>query len=363
MSELIQKLEKIGSLLQQKALDALWLRRSSSFAWATCGGAPEINLADTNGIASLLITPTARYLLTNNIEAARLQDEQHLADQGWEFRIAPWYGAPNRVDELTAGMRLGCDSPSDGAVDVGEDVARLRAQLLPEEIDRFRTLGRLCAEAMDSAIMAVRPGLTEYQIAALLAREAWARGLEPVVNLVGTDDRIFQYRHPLPTEKRLQEYAMLVLCGRRWGLVCSLTRLIHFGRLSDELRQKAKAVAQVDAHLIAATRPGTSLGSIFREGMDCYQIYGFPGEWQLHHQGGLAGYEPRELFATPDSHETVTAGQAFAWNPSISGVKSEDTILVGEEQTDVLTAIPHWPVVKVTLRGKTIERPLIIEMT
>ena len=213
------------------------------------------------------------------------------------------------------------------------------------------------------AILATRPGLSEEQIAGLLAREAWARGIEPIVNLVGTDDRIFQYRHPVPTGKRLQNYAMLRLSGRKWGLVCSLTRFIHFGRVPDELRNKGRAVAQVDAHFIAATRPGVKLSDIFREAMGCYQLYGYLGEWQLHHQGGPVGYEPLEAVATPDTPDSVSLGQAYAWSPSISGVQSQDTILVGQDHNEILTAIPHWPVIKVTLRGQTIERPLILEMT
>ena len=57
----------------------------------------------------------------------------------------------------------------------------------------------------------------------------------------------------------MERYAMLVLCGRKWGLVCSITRLVHFGALSDEVRRKMQATAQVDATFIAATRPGQTL--------------------------------------------------------------------------------------------------------
>ncbi len=39
-------------------------------------------------------------------------------------------------------------------------------------------------------------------------------------------------------------------------LVCSITRLVHFGLLPDEVRRKAEATARIDATSIAATRPG-----------------------------------------------------------------------------------------------------------
>jgi antitoxin VapB len=155
---------------------------------------------------------------------------------------------------------------------------------------------------------------------------------------------------------------MLVLCGRRWGLVCSLTRLVHFGPLPDEVRRKAEAAAWVDATLIAATRPGRVLGEIFQQACAAYAAAGFPDEWQLHHQGGPAGYEPREFVAVPDSPEVVSLGQAYAWNPSITGAKSEDTILVGESGNEVLTAVQDWPSIPVTIDGLEIPRPAILEV-
>jgi antitoxin VapB len=238
----------------------------------------------------------------------------------------------------------------------------MRSDLSPEEVERFRALGQLCADAMDEAIRAVRPGQNEYEIAGLLARAADNRGAPAIVNLIATDERIYSYRHPLPTDKKLDRYAMLVLCGRRWGLVCSLTRLIHFGPLPDELRRKAEATAQVDATLIAATRPGKTLADVFDQGVAAYKATGFADEWQLHHQGGPAGYEPREVIATPSSSELVTVGQVYAWNPSITGVKSEDSILVGQSNNEVLTEINGWPLIEVSVGGQEFKRPAILEV-
>lgn len=363
MSELTIKLERIQDLLDRQGLDALLLRKEANFAWATCGASSHVNLADSQGAASLLYTPHGRYLVTNNIEAPRLEDEEHLLEQGWELRAPRWYDEDGIASELTQGMRVGADCAFPDAKDVEGEMMQLRSALLPEEIERFRQLSQACAEAMDSAILSIRPGLSENLIAGMLAREALLRGVEPIVDLVGTDERISRYRHPLPTGKKLENYAMLGLCGRKWGLVASITRLVYFGRLPDELKNKSRALAQVDAHFIAATRPGAKLYEILQEAIGCYQLYGFVDEWKSHHQGGLAGYEPRELFATPESEDEVAVGQVYAWNPSISGIKSEDTILVGETQNEILTAIPRWPAIKVNLRGQSIERPLIMEIT
>jgi len=58
--------------------------------------------------------------------------------------------------------------------------------------------------------------MTEYQIIGKMEDAVQSRGVQPIVNLIGTDERIFRFRHPLPTEKKLDRYAMLILCGRKW---------------------------------------------------------------------------------------------------------------------------------------------------
>lgn len=360
-SELELKLERIRNFLVATDLDGVLLRRSDNFAWATCGADSHINIANSMGVASLLITKTNHFLTTNNIEAIRLTQEQDLARQGWELKASPWYESDDQVAELTRGMKLGVDTSLPNALDVSREIASLRAQLTSEEGNRFRELGKLCAQGMRQAIDAVKQGMSEYEIAGLLSQSVERKGVQVVVNLVAVDERIFSYRHPLPTDKQLRNYAMLVLCGRKWGLICSVTRFVHFGALPDDIRHKAEAVARIDAEMIAATRPGKTLGDVFSHAQSAYADIGFSDEWQLHHQGGSAGYAPREVTATPASTEPILVGQAFAWNPSITGTKSEDTILVGEGSNEIITEMADWPNIEIQVGGQVIKRPAILE--
>jgi antitoxin VapB len=337
------KLSCVHAMLDKHHAEGLLLRRISSFAWATCGAESYVNTAASEGAASLFITREQHYLLTNSIEAPRMKQEFGLVDQGWEFLISPWTEPLKELDKLVDGKNFAADGPFPGAVDVNGEVAGLRSALTGIEGERFRKLGILCAEAMVSALQAARPGMSEFQIAAALSKETLARGVLPIVNLVATDDRVYRYRHPLPTDKKLEKYAMLVLCGRKWGLVCSITRLIHFGPVPEDLQQRILATAQVNAAIIQATRPGQTLGELFTIKQQAYAGQGYPDEWQKHHQGGIAGYEPREFLAIPGSQEMVSEGQAFAWNPSITGAKLEDTILVGTEGNEIITSTPSLP--------------------
>ena len=356
-AELAHKEARVRALLNEVGAEALLVQQAANFAWLTGGASSYIHIATDAGACGLLYTPEGRFVVANNIEATRLRAEEKLAEAGFGFIEDPWFEGA----DVAAGYRLATDTPRADAIDLSARLAAERLLLTEPEQARFRQLGALCAAAMRAAIDRVKPGMTEYDIAGVLADETYRRGVLPVVNLIATDQRIFNFRHPLPADKRMDKYAMLVLCGRKWGLVCSITRLVHFGPLPAELRRKQEAVARIDATFIAATRPGAQVSQVFGRAVQAYADTGFADEWKLHHQGGPAGYAPREWIATPAVAHTVRAGEAYAWNPSITGCKSEDTILVGAAGNEILTAIDGWPTLTVGVDGQVYARPAILE--
>ena len=351
--EWAEKEARLNGLLRQRNLDAALLTRTANVAWLSGGGQTYINIATDGGVGALLLTPSGRYLLTDVIEAERLRDEEGFGAGEWEIIAEPWHEGKARLGELTAGLRVGTDGPSEAMADIGSEIARLRWTLTPAEVARFRGLGVVAGEAIGEAAERVRAGMTEFEIAALLAESTYCGGAVPIVALVATDERARLRRHPLPTGKRMERTAMLVLCARRHGLVASVTRMVHYGPVPDELRRAHEAAATVDAMTVQATRPGVVAGDVFAMLQGAYEKVGYPGEWRNHHQGGLAGYEPREYVATPASAEVVEASQVFAWNPSVPGAKSEDTFLITEQGAELLTPSPGWPQLQIeTERGK-----------
>jgi len=199
---------------------------------------------------------------------------------------------------------------------------------------------------MGKVCTSLKTGDTENEIAGRLAEDLLAKGIVPTVLLIAADDRISKYRHPIPTDKKVKKYVMVVLCGRKWGLIVSLTRLVHFGKISAELRRKHNATTEVDARFILSTRPGAKVSDIFRCALQTYKNTGFADEWRLHHQGGATGYEGRDYKGTLDCKEVVQENQAFAWNPSITGTKSEDTIIALPDRTKIISPVPDWPMIE-----------------
>jgi antitoxin VapB len=360
MDEYTTKHQRLLALMDQHNVDAVWLSKSANVAWASGGKRPYIDITSEQGVATLLITRDQRYVLTNNIEAERLRTEEGFA--GWEIVAEPWYKESKQPTHLPAGMRLAADRTLSNAIDVSDELVGLRAPLTPPEIERYRALGHDAGAALGNVARQIVPGMTEYEIAARIAAASYAIGAVPIVVLVSSDERMDTIRHPLPTGKSIQQRAMVVLCALRDGLIANLTRIVHHGPLPTNLQRRMQAVAHIDATAIAATRPAARVSDIFARIQAAYAEAGFADEWRNHHQGGACSYGSRDYMATPDSTEVVHAPQTFAWNPSLPGAKSEDTLLVSDTGFEVLTPSPGWPMLHVEVDGVGIERPAILEL-
>ena len=361
-AELETKQGRLREMMARQGLDAVLLTDPANVAWMSGGGRTFINIASEGGVGSLLVTPDGRYLLTDVIEGERLRTEEGFGEGGWEVIAEPWQEPKTELARLTEGMRLGTDRPGGEGQSVGEEVARLRWLLTPAEVQRYRQLGADMGIAIGEAAERVRPRMTEHAIAGLLSQAACDRGAVPIVVLVAADERIRTRRHPLPTDKALETTGMLVICARRHGLITSTTRLVSFGPPSEEMRRGMRAVATIEAAAVLATRPGARANEIFARIQRAYADTGYPDEWRYHHQGGPVGYATRDYIATPHTDFEVEQVQAFAWNPSVPGAKSEDTFLITEAGAELLTPTPGWPQVQVAVNSATMERPGILRL-
>ena len=148
-------------------------------------------------------------------------------------------------------------------------------------------------------------------------------------------------------------------CAQRDGLVVSLTRIVSAGPASEDLRRRTRSTAGVMGRLLAATRPGATGRGLYDTAAKAYAEAGFPGEQRKHHQGGACGYRTRDWVAHPASEDVVDAPQAFAWNPSITGSKVEETAIAfgDDDAVEVVTSTPGWPAIPVDAGGVTVEMP------
>ena len=349
-------------MLDEAKLGGVLINAQHNFAWLTGGASNGIDLSRESGAASLLVTAKGRrFLLANNIEMRRLLAEELSADdfEPIEYR---WQDEKREgfVIEKVRGLLDGGDLATETGIE-GE-LARCRYRLTADEISRYRRLGREAAHALSTVVAGITPGESEIEIAEKMRHQLAVGRMISVVTLVGADERIERFRHPLPTSKRWNKTLLLVTCAKRGGLIASLSRMITVGTATDELKRRTEAAAHVNACLLDATRPGASGAELYRVAAEAYSAKGFADEIDKHHQGGAAGYQTRDWVAHPASNEIVRMDQAFAWNPSITGTKVEQTSIVTADGFETLTASAEMHHIPVTLNGREYLSPGIIQL-
>lgn len=369
--ELKTKLQRLRGLIRKRGLQGILLSNRANFSWLTGGFTSHIRSDVEKGVASLWVTAKTVELWCNSIEEKRFLEEE-AKGLPFTYRVHPWYEPPTFPPQRRRDAekklhfpkvnlrKTASDDGAYGLASLKDEVARLRWALLPEEVERYRKVGKLSGEALETVGKKVRKGWRENQVAAELSKELVDRGLEASVVLVGSDERLKRYRHPLPTTHKIDRTVMMVICAKGHGLIANLTRIVHFGEMPMDLKLRHHACLRVECAMWAKTAIGVEARQVFQAGVSEYSAQGFEGEWKKHHQGGPTGYETRDYLATPTQREKLVANQAIAWNPSITGTKSEDTVLLTKKGLEVLTPTRSWPMVKVRYGGRTYERPDIL---
>ncbi|MCX5820440.1 MAG: M24 family metallopeptidase [Deltaproteobacteria bacterium] len=363
LGEIQEKERRVREFLKVRDLQALLLKRQANFSWMTGGGLNVVGTATELGNASLLITEKGKFVITNNIEAPRMVEEERLEEQGYQVRSFPWYEdrEPSLVREIVGRGSVGCDWSFPDAAMVAEEVARLRYSLTAEELVRYRWLGGRVSAALERTMIAVEKGAKESAVVGRLCHELWKDRIDTMGMMSAADERISRFRHPIPTEKKVEKFLMVSVNARKGGLIVCLTRFVHFGKVSQELREKYEANVFIDCAFMAASRPGVPAREVLRKGVEAYGAKGYPEEWKLHHQGGSIGYNPRDYRVNPETPDIIQENQAFAWNPSITGTKSEDTILATSRDVELITKPVLYPTLSCEAEGSTFVRPNILE--
>lgn len=355
------KLELIRSSLSETGAKGVLLRGTDWFAWATAGASNTVLLTAETGVAEVLVTEQDAWILTDEIEAQRLQDEE--LPGNFKLHVNPWAEDAEReffVREATDGGKILSDRPTGDQDPLPRSLLHHKRIMMPSELERYRQVGRLASVAMTEVLSTARPNWTEYQLAGAGAEALWARGLHPALTLVAGERRLSLYRHATPTQEPIGREAMMVFCARGYGLYANLTRFVSFGSLGNDHSELHQRVREVEAQLLNLCQPGTSLNTVYDAIAQAYAQHGYPQAIREHHQGGTTGYLAREIVATPATTDALAENTAVAWNPSLPGAKIEDTfVILRDGGLENLTFDPNWPSVEVEGR----DRPIPLEIS
>jgi Xaa-Pro dipeptidase len=324
--------------------------------WRTGGMSDPVDLTASVDPVWVLDCDAGSVLITSDIEAPRLEGDFHVGERGWDVLRAPWYDAAAPLALACSFAGVSSDDllsdNNDIGTNVDDDLIAARLVLGVEEREELRGLGSLVGIALGAGIESWRPGVTtDFDAAAVITAVLEAEGATAVCLIVGGDDRLRSFRHPLAVGQVLSDAIMAVVVAKRAGLHVAATR-ICVRRGDDEIVTLMKTLDAVNDAVLEASLPGGTWGDSLNALAAGYESIGQPNAWREHFQGGPIGFDQREFELAP--HQTSSPfwslprqlNTAVAWNPSLrGGAKIEETYLLGDE-IELLTVTPSWPLVE-----------------
>ena len=355
------KLGRVRRFLKEKGFTGLVLLRQDNFAWITSGGMNRVVIPSAEGFGAVVITQSEAFLVAQVMDGQRIMDEE-LNGLPLEYVPLRWY----EESVLERALRLAGDRP---AADVPcraecplSEIYELHFPYTPFEIMRFHEIGAIADEVMTRVAQSIEPGMTDYEAEAMLLYEFAKRGAACDVVLVGTDERVFKYRHPNPVGAKLGRYVLLTPSVRLKGLHCNIARSVYFGdSVPGEIAQAYEAVSQVSANCMALCHTGASYAAILEAHKALLQELGFPDAWRGHYPGGRTGYFICQAGHALDPARTITETEAFEWFITVPGAKTAELTVKDGDKVTVASNTGHWPSRDITRHGKTFPIPVIMK--
>jgi antitoxin VapB len=344
LEEIEEKRKRLLSLMEENDYKYVVIGRRDNFAWFTGGGDNKVIINRECGEAFLVIDRENIRLIAYQMDGQRFLDEQ-VQNIKLEYIFLKWYEGPleDFVARLIKGKKTLSDVLIEGAYYSPSSFYKIHYPLTISEIQRLRWLGEVSEKILKSAADFASPGMKEYEIAGFLLNEYAKLGIECDVLMVGSDERIFKYRHPLPSEKKIQEYLFLHTSARKWGLHANITRLVSFGKIPQEIQRRYEIVTTIEGVVFSLCKVGTRLLDVLNEQKRLYKELGFEEEWEKHFHGGLTGYIVIDTNVCMDPNAKIELYQPFDWFITITGVKVEELTLITPKGLEVCSVTGIWP--------------------
>ncbi|MCS7259632.1 MAG: aminopeptidase P family protein [Anaerolineae bacterium] len=231
--------------------------------------------------------------------------------------------------------------------------APLRLCKSPAEIARLQAAAAQADRAMQAAIEACQPGVTEAQV-------AWAA--EQAFRLDGADYVCFTlvasgpnsaFPHHRSGQRVLQRGdAVIIDIGASLDHYKSdITRVVHIGEPPPAFLRAYEAVLRANEAARAAVKPGVTAASIDRAARAVLEAAGYAEQF-IHRTGhglGLSVHEPPWIMA--GNEQPLEEGMVFSIEPGVYfpgqfGIRIEDIVVVTASGAHTLTGLDRQLVVK-----------------
>jgi Xaa-Pro aminopeptidase len=356
------RIARLRAAMSAQGLDAVLITSAENRAYYSgfrgSAGALLVSAADA------VLATDFRYTEQAGQQAPDYRVEEMRSGRDWLKDVLSAWGGVRRIgfedDDVSVASharflkRVGELDPAPELVPTGPMASNLRAVKEPEELAVIQRAIDLADGAMEQVAAALRPGMTERQVAwamEVAMREAGADALSFETIVASGPNGARAHHHPTDRALAMGEGVIIDMGALYDGYCSDITRTFVLGKADERFRKVYDTVlaAQETAEATAvAGMKGSEIDALARQVIE-QAGYGEAFGHSLGHGIGVAVHELPGV--GPGSEEPVTDGMVFSVEPGIyltgwGGVRIEDLVVMENGRPRVLTHAHKRPLIE-----------------
>jgi Xaa-Pro aminopeptidase len=235
----------------------------------------------------------------------------------------------------------------------GDTVGALRMVKDEAEVVALKMNAGIADRAVQMAFDAIKPGMTEAELAGLIRGQFSSEGATPSFWIVGGGPN-GAFPHHSASDRPLQEGDAVVIDvgGKKSGYPSDITRMAVIGQPPEGYGQLHTVVENAVRAALKAARPGARAKDVDAAARGVIADAGY-GEYFVHRTGhglGIDGHEPPYVTATSDT--VLEEGMVFSIEPGIYlpgrfGIRLEEIVVLRADGPEILSGLPRgWHIVQ-----------------
>lgn len=228
-----------------------------------------------------------------------------------------------------------------------DTIGALRMVKDEAEIAKLKMNAQIADAAMKKAFAALRPGISEREVADIVKAHFGGEGAAPSFWIVGAGRNGAFPHHQTGDTKLAEGDAVVIDIGaKKAGYPSDITRMAVIGEAPEGYGQIHSIVEKAVEAAIRAARPGVKAREVDEAARRTIADAGY-GAYFVHRTGhgiGIDGHEPPYITAT--SETVLEEGMTFSIEPGIYlpgrfGIRLEEIVVLRAEGPEILSALPR----------------------
>lgn len=363
-TRLLSRQARLTTLLNQDGLEALVLNPGSTLTYLT---GLNFHLSE-RPVVFILVPPNPPVLVLPELEAGKI-DTLPFPVRAFAYNENPdtWPGIFKQavraahIEHSTVGVESGRLRFLELSLlqTAGEEtryqaadptLAKLRMQKDSYEIEQMRAAVQIAQKALQATLTAIKPGMSEREIAAELTSQIYRNGSDAELpfNPIVSAGPNGANPHATPTNRLLVPGDLLVV---DWGAsynsyFSDLTRTFAIGAPAPEYAHIAEIVQAANTAARELAAPGITAEQVDQAAREVIAAAGY-GEYFIHRTGHGLGMEIHEPpYIRSGNPLVLQPGMTFTIEPGIylpgkNGVRIEDNMVITKSGAESLSDLPR----------------------